>query len=136
MKPSAARAALGAALALLVATPACEATTGHRRHHQHLHGRPFHAHAPRHSPVERRGGTCQFPTDEADLVAITPDEQNAGWAMSPNQQCEPGGYCPVACKPGMVMAQWDPAATSYTYPLSMVRALSSAAFTPFPCRCP
>jgi hypothetical protein len=28
--------------------------------------------------------------------------------MSPDQPCLPGNYCPIACKPGMVMAQWDP----------------------------
>lgn len=61
---------------------------------------------------------CVFPTN-AGLVAITPDKPNAGWAMSPDQQCLPGKYCPYACPPGQVMAQWDPAATSYTYPVSM-----------------
>ena len=69
--------------------------------------------------IERRGGQCQFPTD-AGLVAITPGSQNAGWAMSPNQPCLPGNYCPYACPPGQVSMQWDPSATSYTYPESMV----------------
>ncbi|MCJ1398216.1 hypothetical protein MMC11_001413 [Xylographa trunciseda] len=68
--------------------------------------------------VERRGGQCQFPTN-AGLVAVTPGSQNAGWAMSPNQPCLPGNYCPYACPPGQMMDQWDPQATSYTYPQSM-----------------
>ena len=69
--------------------------------------------------IEKRGGQCQFPYD-AGLVSVTPGEQNAGWAMSPNQPCLPGNYCPYACPPGQVSMQWNPAATSYTYPLSMV----------------
>lgn len=69
--------------------------------------------------VEKRGGQCQFPSD-ANLVAVTPGKQNAGWAMSPDQPCTPGNYCPYACPPGQMMAQWDPDATSYTYPQSMV----------------
>ncbi len=69
--------------------------------------------------VEKRGGQCAFPTD-AGLVSVTPGEQNAGWAMSPDQPCTPGNYCPYACPPGQVSVQWDPTATSYTYPQSMV----------------
>lgn len=61
---------------------------------------------------------CKFPVD-AGLVSVTPNKPNAGWAMSPDQQCLPGKYCPYACPPGQIMAQWDPEATSYTYPLSM-----------------
>ncbi|MCJ1418390.1 hypothetical protein MMC32_004737 [Xylographa parallela] len=68
--------------------------------------------------VKRRGGQCQFPTN-AGLVAVTPESQNGGWAMSPNQPCLPGNYCPYACPPGQMMDQWDPEATSYTYPQSM-----------------
>src|SRR5271156_5525970 len=70
--------------------------------------------------LEKRGGQCEFPTD-AGLVAVTPGSQNAGWAMSPDQPCLPGNYCPYACPPGQVSMQWDPSATSYTYPQSMVR---------------
>ncbi|KAL2443542.1 putative secreted beta-glucosidase adg3 [Exophiala dermatitidis] len=68
--------------------------------------------------LEKRGGQCAFPTD-AGLVAVTPNEQNAGWAMSPDQPCKPGNYCPYACPPGQVSMQWDPSATSYSYPKSM-----------------
>ncbi|KAI9801451.1 MAG: hypothetical protein M1833_002683 [Piccolia ochrophora] len=70
------------------------------------------------SPVEKRSGKCQFPSD-AGLVAVTPDKQNAGWAMSPDQPCKPGNYCPYACPPGELMAQWDPKAIKYEYPMSM-----------------
>ncbi|RDW91927.1 hypothetical protein BP5796_01321 [Coleophoma crateriformis] len=61
--------------------------------------------------IEKRG-TCQFPSD-LGLVSVTPGEQNAGWAMSPDQPCTPGSYCPYACPCGKVSMQWDPAATSY-----------------------
>ena len=73
------------------------------------------------SPVEvgRRDGQCKFPSD-AGLVAVTPDAKNGGWAMSPDQPCKPGNYCPYACPSGQMMAQWNPEATSYSYPLSMV----------------
>ena len=70
----------------------------------------------------KRGSSCAFPTD-AGLVAITPGEKNGGWAMSPDQSCEPGNYCPYACPPGQVSMQWDPDATSYSYPMSMVGCL-------------
>lgn len=91
-------------------------------HHGHGH-RHGHAHEARTVPenvtLEKKGGQCQFPSG-AGLVAITPGEQNAGWAMSPNQPCKPGNYCPYACPAGQVSMQWDPEATSYSYPMSMV----------------
>ena len=71
------------------------------------------------SQLERRGGSCQFPSD-AGLVAVTPDQQNAGWAMSPDQPCKRDSYCPYACPSGQMMAQWNPEATSYSYPQSLV----------------
>ncbi|KAL8718813.1 MAG: hypothetical protein Q9225_004097 [Loekoesia sp. 1 TL-2023] len=67
--------------------------------------------------VEKRTGKCQFPED-AGLVSVG-GGSNGGWAMSPDQCCEPGGYCPYACPPGQLSMQWDPEATSYTYPQSM-----------------
>lgn len=70
--------------------------------------------------VEKRTTQCQFPTG-AGLTSVTPGSSNAGWAMSPDQPCTPGSYCPYACPAGQVSMQWDPDATSYTYPLSMVR---------------
>lgn len=65
----------------------------------------------------KRSTTCKFPTND-DLVAVTPKSMNAGWAMSPDQECTAGNYCPYACPPGKLMAQWDTAATSYSYPES------------------
>jgi len=69
--------------------------------------------------VEKRGGQCAFPYD-AGLVPVTPGQMNAGWAMSPDQPPKPGSYMPYACPPGQVSVQWDPSATSYSYPKSMV----------------
>ncbi|KAL8927797.1 MAG: hypothetical protein Q9208_002213 [Pyrenodesmia sp. 3 TL-2023] len=65
----------------------------------------------------KRTGQCAFPKD-AGLVPV-PGSSNGGWAMSPDECCEPGGYCPYACPPGQVSMQWDPKATSYSYPQSM-----------------
>lgn len=84
-----------------------------RHGHSHLHRRSENV------SVEKRGGQCQFPSN-AGLVSVTPNEENAGWAMSPNQPCKPGNYCPYACPAGQVSMQWDPKATSYSYPMSMV----------------
>lgn len=96
--------------------------------HRHRHSRNLHPSVAeigntvelRDTGLERRGGLCEFPTD-AGLVAVTPNDSNGGWAMSPDQFCLPGNFCPYACPPGQVMAQWDPEATSYSYPMSMVR---------------
>jgi Beta-glucosidase (SUN family) len=60
----------------------------------------------------QKRGTCAFPKN-AGLVAITLDQQNGGWAMSPDQPCESGMYCPYACPSGSEMYQWDPSVTSY-----------------------
>lgn len=98
------------ALLALVAS-AGAAGHGHSHHHRHQHRDASDV------TVEKRGGQCQFPTD-AGLVEITPHKQNAGWAMSPDQPCLPGNYCPYACPSGMVSMQWDPEANSYTYPMS------------------
>ncbi|WEW54909.1 hypothetical protein PRK78_000336 [Emydomyces testavorans] len=101
--------------------------------HHHLHRRA--AFSPRANAIMRRRGTCEFPSD-AGLVAVTPNKANAGWAMSPDQSCQPGNYCPYACPAGMVMAQWDPDATSYSYPKSMNGGLycdkSGKVSKPFP----
>ncbi|RKP10723.1 hypothetical protein THASP1DRAFT_4123, partial [Thamnocephalis sphaerospora] len=34
-----------------------------------------------------------------------------GWAMSYNQECTAGMYCPYACAPGYYSAQWNPDST-------------------------
>lgn len=60
-----------------------------------------------------------FPGDEDPNLVAIPGEKNGGWALSPDQECTRGSYCPFACKPGMVMAQWEPDST-FTYPASMV----------------
>jgi hypothetical protein len=122
------QAALGSAI-LLLSSP-CEAK--HHRQLSHLEVlEKRHTHKRAHSSPRVEGieeepraglkkrGQCTFPSG-AGLVAVTPSSSNAGWAMSPDQSCTPGTYCPYACPPGKVMAQWNPAATSYTYPLSMV----------------
>jgi hypothetical protein len=107
------------ASALLLFLASVEASNHAHLHHQrHQHG-AVHSVAEVGAPLEKRGGKCEFPTD-AGLVPVTPNLQNAGWAMSPDQPCLPGHYCPYACPPGQVMMQWDPEATSYSYPLSMV----------------
>jgi hypothetical protein len=45
--------------------------------------------------------------------------------MSPDEPCTTGKYCPLACVPGKVMAQWRPN-TSYSYPESMVSSRAPA----------
>lgn len=71
--------------------------------------------------IGKRTGQCRFPED-AGLVAVA-GSSNGGWAMSPDECCEPGGFCPYACPPGELSMQWDPKATSYSYPQSMVSKL-------------
>jgi hypothetical protein len=114
--------------ALLVWTTQCDAKHGHQLSHLDMGKRHNHrsVHTLDATPqVERiegelkKRGTCAFPTD-AGLVAVTPGEQNGGWALSPDQRCKSGSFCPYACPSGQVMAQWNPLAISYTYPLSMV----------------
>ncbi|CDK29744.1 unnamed protein product [Kuraishia capsulata CBS 1993] len=68
-----------------------------------------------HHKHSKRSNTCAFPTDK-DLVEITPKSDNAGWAMSPDQSCSSGTWCPFACPPGQLMNQWDSSVTSYSYP--------------------
>lgn len=107
--------------ALLGALSAPSVVAGKQHGHRHNGFEHLRQHLPvQSSTLEKRGGQCQFPTDDSNMVAVTPDAKNAGWAMSPDQECKPGSYCPFACKPGMVMNQWDPDST-YEYPASMVR---------------
>jgi hypothetical protein len=120
MKTSWSPIALGA---ILLSAPIVASTTSHRAHHfharQHAHQHPNRSLATPKS-LQRRSGECEFPTNDPNLVAVTPGEANGGWAMSPDQECLPGNYCPIACKSGMVMNQWKPNSV-YTYPSSMVR---------------
>lgn len=128
--------------ALVLQASFASAKHSHQHIHAHAHDRR-HIHHNRHEHVSRaetgeslalgleeaviqkRGVQCQFPTD-AGLVAVTPGSLNAGWAMSPDQACTPGTYCPYACPPGQMMAQWNPSATAYVFPLSMVRDLPTS----------
>ncbi len=130
----------------LVLLQSTEASLSQRHSHSHLHRRRHHHEHQQQQqhqlalilerPTEQEGANastqhssetlfkkrgpsqCAFPYGSL-MVAVTPNTMNAGWAMSPDQPCLPGGYCPYACEPGYLMAQWDPSATSYTYPMSM-----------------
>lgn len=121
------RKAAGAAIVLLSVLGEASIRRNHhlellQRKHQHLH--KLHSSSAREDgiplPELKKRGECAFPTN-AGLVAVTPDQQNAGWAISPDRLCEPGNYCPYACPSGQLAMQWNPEATSYSYPLSMVR---------------
>lgn len=123
MKVTTLQAAIGSVALLLTAQPA-GATHSHRLAHAQYSKRQ-HGHTHHHEQldlidapkaVEKRA-TCSLP-DHPDLVVV-PGKMNNGFAMSPDQECAHGGYCPIACVPGKVMAQWKPH-TSYTYPESMV----------------
>ena len=116
------RTLLGSA-AVVLSAAGIEANSAHQRAHHLQRATVAHAHAHArsvHDQPVRRNVVCPFPTDDDNLVPITPNDENGGWAMSQDQPCKPDSYCPFACKPGMVMNQWDPTST-YTYPLSMVR---------------
>jgi hypothetical protein len=56
------------------------------------------------NPIET---VCQLPDDPL-IVPITPDALNQGWAMSVDQTCVAGKYCPYACQPGYYSCQWNP----------------------------
>ncbi|PVV02660.1 hypothetical protein BB560_002883, partial [Smittium megazygosporum] len=74
------------------------------------------------APSSGGSGSCKFPwgsNNSDNVVPITPDQMNAGWAMSPNQSCQPGQWCPYACAPGYYSAQWDSSAALYNGPGSM-----------------
>lgn len=92
--------AIGAAVVVL--SVSCDAKHGRGmshldafgRRHNHQHKR--HA-APNVETIENgleKRGTCQFPSN-AGLVYV-PGASNGGWAMSPDQSCTPGTYCPYA----------------------------------------
>ncbi|KUJ16709.1 uncharacterized protein LY89DRAFT_63125 [Mollisia scopiformis] len=126
------QAAIGTAILLLSAP--CDAKLSRHLSHlgslerRHNHHKKAHT-SPRVEGIEgphtndlKKRSTCPFPSN-AGLVAVTPGSSNGGWAMSPDQPCGLNSYCPYACPPGQVMAQWSPAATSYTYPESMAGGL-------------
>ena len=127
MRFSEQKAAVGAAIVLLAAVS--EAKHSHHSVQVDSHGKRHggHDHMRLHSSrIERREeaalekrDTCHFPLT-AGLIAVTPNALNGGWAMSPDQPCTAGKFCPYACPPGQLMGQWDPSATSYSYPQSQV----------------
>ncbi|KAK9455477.1 hypothetical protein V1511DRAFT_497847 [Dipodascopsis uninucleata] len=99
------------------------------KHHDHSHGANITAPTTHNSgnytsphKHTKRTTTCAFPSDDG-LVSVTPGSSNGGWAMSPDQSCTAGSWCPYACPPGQVSLQWDPSATSYTYPQSQYGGL-------------
>ncbi|KAK9314171.1 hypothetical protein V1524DRAFT_398738 [Lipomyces starkeyi] len=94
--------------------------------HIHTHAKHSvgHSHSPHHHAHNhsKRSTTCSFPSSDG-LVEVTPGSTNGGWALSPDTACTAGSWCPYACPSGQLMAQWDPSATSYTYPQSQYGGL-------------
>lgn len=134
------------ALFLLASLGAVADASKHAHEHLHAAHKRHHAHHEMHqskaergesgldlraetTAIKKRSGQCPFPTD-AGLVQVTPDGENAGWAQAPDMPCVPGKWCPYACPPGQLMAQWDPSVTSYSYPGSTVR-ISFLQLTPY-----
>ncbi|XBW38007.1 hypothetical protein QEN19_003592 [Hanseniaspora menglaensis] len=65
-------------------------------------------------------GTCSFISNGDDVVAVGVSGKNNGYAMHSDQECSFDSWCPYACKPGMLMAQFDSSVTTYEgYPTSM-----------------
>lgn len=124
MKFSILQAALGSA-SILFSTQVVAAGHGHGHGHRHAHDQYSNRHTHAHqrgglpgTPKAPRKATCSLP-DHPDLVHV-PGGDNNGFAMSPDEPCEDGKWCPIACVSGKVMAQWKPN-TTYNYPESMVR---------------
>ncbi|KAK4640567.1 hypothetical protein QC761_601530 [Podospora bellae-mahoneyi] len=121
------QAVIGSASFLFAAQPALAGHVhgGHRHaheryarrqnHHSHMAGEVIGA-----SRIAARKAPCSLP-DDPDLVRV-PGDVNNGFAMSPDEPCEDGKWCPIACRSGKVMAQWKPN-TKYTYPESMYGGL-------------
>ncbi|KAM7190026.1 Beta-glucosidase (SUN family) domain containing protein [Rhypophila sp. PSN 637] len=106
------QAAVGSASVLFAAQPVT-ATHGHRHAHDQYAKRHSHNHD---GGLIVKRSSCSLP-DHPDLVRV-PGAVNNGFAMSPDEPCEDGKWCPYACVPGKVMAQWEPN-SSYVYPESM-----------------
>ncbi|KAK4126570.1 glycoside hydrolase family 132 protein [Parathielavia appendiculata] len=126
------QAAIGSASILFSAQPV-SANLGHRHAHDQYAKRHGHGHghqaaevldAPKVAPRKAR---CTLP-DHPDLVRV-PGEKNNGFAMSPDQPCEDGTWCPLACVSGKVMAQWKPN-TTYNPNESMLGGLYCNGGTP------
>ncbi|KXX83415.1 putative secreted beta-glucosidase adg3 [Madurella mycetomatis] len=124
MKFSILQAALGSA-SILFSTQVVSAGHGHGHRHAHDQYAKRHTHAHQRgglpgAPKAPRKATCSLP-DHPDLVHV-PGADNNGFAMSPDEPCEDGKWCPIACVSGKVMAQWKPN-TTYNYPESMYGGL-------------
>ena len=66
------------------------------------------------------GGTCPFISNGAGVVAVGKSGLNNGYAMHNDQACTYNSWCPYACEPGMLMAQFDSSVTTYEgFPTSM-----------------
>ncbi|KAK3391006.1 hypothetical protein B0H63DRAFT_129789 [Podospora didyma] len=137
MKLTALQAAIGSASVLFSTSASAAANHGHRHAHEQYGKRHGHLNhtavevidAPE---IEKRGAPCYLP-DHPDLVKV-PGAMNNGFAMSPDEPCVDGKWCPFACVPGKVMAQWDPD-SRYVYPQSMNGGLyckGGKAEKPFP----
>ena len=118
---------IGAVVALNAVTISAKHThdvlAAFERRHLH-HGREAKASPAERGPIPEKPklakrSTCDFPSD-AGLVAVTPGSSNGGWAMSPDQPCALGSYCPYACPSGQMSMQWDPSATSYPSMVSII----------------
>ncbi|KAL2263169.1 hypothetical protein VTK26DRAFT_7920 [Humicola hyalothermophila] len=118
MRFSTLQAVIGSASLLFSAQPTCAHLS-----HRHIHDQHARRHGHKHQhagELTARKATCSLP-DDPDLVRV-PGAVNNGFAMSPDEPCEDGKWCPFACVPGKVMAQWKPN-TTYTYPESMYGGL-------------
>jgi hypothetical protein len=119
MRLSTLQAAIGSASVFLAHN--VDASIAHRHAHNDYGRRHMHGLTGDELVVDARiekRGTCSLPSDSSDLYYV-PGASNNGFAMSPDQPCTEGTYCPIACVPGKVMAQWQPNST-YIYPQSMV----------------
>lgn len=87
----------------------------HAHAHQHARRQGQQIEGKNLTHLFRRSGTCSFPNGD-NMVAVQSSGKNGGWAMHNDQECSYGSWCPYACEPGMLMNQWDPDITSYTYP--------------------
>ena len=114
------KASTGAFFALQAASASAIHSHSHLTHAHHHHYAARHALAePKNVTLEaRQGSTCALPTGQG-LQIVTPDDSNAGWAMSPDQPCTEGNYCQYACPPGTLMTQWNFAILHYPSSVSL-----------------
>ncbi|SCU89990.1 LADA_0F01090g1_1 [Lachancea dasiensis] len=110
-------------LLVLLATGS-QAVDSYNNLHNHEHAKKLgkKVHGKEVSHLFRRDGTCSFP-DHDGMVAVQSGGQNGGWAMSSDESCKYGSWCPYACSPGQLAGQWDPEAKSYSYPQSQYGGL-------------